>query len=130
MENTIVKTSEEGWFTKLTEAYKNRTPIAIVDDAKVGINPSEESLKDMGLKAKLSMQEWAAVGISLGMSAAGIGMIVLGFFDPEPTSKLGLLIGGGAVCIIGGGFSAIRILTKQHPPKVVIGPAGIEISWS
>jgi hypothetical protein len=130
MENAIVKTSEEGWFTKLAEAYKNRTPIVIFDDAKVGIDPSNESLIQMGLKAKLSMEEWTGVGVSLGISAAGIGMIILGFVDPEPTSKLGLLIGGGVVCIIGGGFFAIRILTKQRPPKVVISPVGIEISWS
>ncbi len=40
-------------------------------------------------------------------------MIVVGVADSEPTSKLGLLIGGGVICVAGGGFSAIRILTKH-----------------
>jgi hypothetical protein len=56
-------------------------------------------------------------------------MILLAFFDPEPTTKLGLIIAGGATLLLTGGFSAIYLLTKQKPPKVKIGPNGIEIEW-
>ena len=83
----------------------------------------------MGLKAGLALEEWIAVGVSIGVSAAGITMVVLAFLDPEPTSKLGLLVGGGAVCVFSGGFSAIRILTKLRPPSVEVSPRGIRISW-
>jgi hypothetical protein len=49
--------------------------------------------------------------------------------DPEPTSKLGLLIGGGVTCVLCGGFGAIRILTHLKPPNVRVTAQGIEIAW-
>jgi hypothetical protein len=130
MSQTMIKTSEQGWFSRLAEAYKSRVPILLVDDAQVGIDPANESLIAMGLKAKLSTTEWTAVGVAVGLSAAGIMMVVLAFIDPEPTSKLGLLVGGGAVCLLTGGVSAIRILTKMRPPNVSLGPTGIQIFWT
>jgi pimeloyl-ACP methyl ester carboxylesterase len=77
----------------------------------------------------LSPEEWTAVGVSIGLSAAGIVMVVLAFLDPEPTSKLGLLVGGGAVCVFSSGLSAVRILTKLRPPSVEVSPRRIRISW-
>jgi hypothetical protein len=64
------------------------------------------------------------------MSTVGIAMVILAFVDPEPTSKLGLLVGGGAVCVLSGGFAAIRILTKHKPPNIKATLEGIEISWT
>jgi hypothetical protein len=110
-------------------AYKDRNRILLIDDANVGIDPARDSLLGMGIKARLSLQEWVAVGVSIGMSAAGALMVVLAFVDPEPTSKLGLLIGGGAVCVLAGGLTAIRILTRLRPPTISAGVAGIHISW-
>lgn len=129
MGDVKVRTSEKGWFGKLARAYRERTPILVVDDANVGVDPAAESLVSMGLKAGLSPTEWTAVGVSIGVSAAGITMVVLAFLDPEPTSKLGLLVGGGAVCVLTGGLSAIRVLTKLRPPNVEVSPRGIRISW-
>jgi len=130
MNQITIRTSEQGWFQRLAEAYRDRASILLLDDANVGIDPANESLIAMGLKAKLSATEWIAVGVAVGLSAAGIMMIVLAFFDPEPTSKLGLLVGGGSVCVLTGGVSAIRILTKMRPPNVTLGPSGIQISWT
>lgn len=130
MEEIQIRTSEEGWFTQLARAYKQKTPVLLVDDAKVGIDPAVESLAAMGLKAKLTPREWSAVSVSVGLSAAGAAMVVLAFLDPEPTSKLGLLVGGGAVCVLTGGLTAVRILTKMRPPNVQIGPAGMKIYWT
>jgi hypothetical protein len=129
MADIVVRTSETGWFTKLAEAYKNRIDVTLVDNARVGIDPKNESLVQMGLKAKLTPTEWTAVGVAIGMSAAGIAMVVLAFLDPEPTSKLGLLVGGGIVCVASGGFSAIHILTKVRPPDISLSLNGIEIRW-
>ena len=130
MNQATIRTSEQGWFQRLVEAYRDRTSILLVDDAGVGIDPSQQSLIAMGLKAGLTRSEWTAVGVAMGMSAAGIMMLVMAFFDPEPTSKLGLLVGGGALCVLTGGVSAIRILTKMRPPNVSLGPSGIQISWT
>lgn len=130
MEEIQIRTSEEGWFTRLAQAYKQKAPVFLVDDARVGIDPAVDTLAAMGLKAKLTPREWSAVGVAVGLSAAGAAMVVLAFLDPEPTSKLGLLVGGGAVCVMTGGLTAVRILTKMRPPNVQIGPGGMKIYWT
>jgi hypothetical protein len=56
-------------------------------------------------------------------------VVVFAFLDPEPTSKLGLLVGGGAVCVLSGGMTVIAILTRRRPPTMEIGSSGFKISW-
>ncbi|HUI65214.1 MAG TPA: hypothetical protein VL126_10260 [Bacteroidota bacterium] len=129
MEQMQIRTSEQNWFLQLAKAYRERIPVLLVDDAKVGIDPAMESLVAMGLKAKLTPREWTAVSVAVGMSAAGAAMVLMAVLDPEPTSKLGLLVGGGALCVLTGGMTAVRILTKMRPPNVQIGPAGVQILW-
>ena len=124
-----IRTSEQGWLARLAKAYRNRDRVVIIDDANVGIDPSSQTLLDMGLKTGLSRQEWIAVLIAGGMTIFGAAVIILAILDPDPTSKLGLLIASGAVLTLGGGFSAIRILTKHKPPKVRVSGHGIEIEW-
>jgi hypothetical protein len=114
----------------VARAYKNRQPLLLVDDAGFGIDPASQTLFEMAKQAGLSKRELVAVCIALGMSAVGIGMILLAFVDPEPTSKLGLLLGGGVVCVAGGGWSAIRVLTTHKPPNIRVSARGIEISWT
>jgi len=129
MSQLTIRTSQKGWLAELAKAYKDQTPALIIDDANVGIDPSTQTLFDMGRKAKLSTAEIAAVCISCGMSIAGVGMVILAFCDPEPTSKLGLLVVGGAVLTLTGGLSAIYILTKKKPPNISVGPDGIKVDW-
>jgi len=103
--------------------------VRLVDDADVGIDPQNQSLFSMGISARLQPAEWVAVGVCLGLSAAGIGFVVLAFLDPEPTSKLGLLLGGGAVCALTGGLSAVGILTRRRPPNIEVDRKGFRIRW-
>ncbi len=126
---STIRTSDKGWFALLARAYKTHTPVLLVDDAKVGIDPQSQSLLAMGMRAGLSPADWAAVGVSVGISAAGITMVVLAFLDPEPTSKLGLLVGGGAVCVLTGGLTAVGILTRRRPPSIEVSPRGFSIRW-
>ncbi len=124
-----IRTSQPGWFERLVRAYRDRTPVLLIDDAKVGIDPESQSLVAMGIKAGLSPTDWAAVGVALGVSAAGVLMVVLAFLDPEPTSKLGLLVGGGAVCVLTGGLTAVGILTRRRPPNIEVSGHGFRIRW-
>lgn len=101
----------------------------LIDDAQVGIDPTRQTLLDMGRTAVLNRREWAGVLVSLGLTGIGLWMVVAAVLDPEPTSKLGLLIGGGTACLLGGGFSAVRILTRSRPPTVEVGVRGIQIHW-
>lgn len=125
----VVRTSESGWLGQLADAYRSHTPALVIDDANVGIDPSQHSLFEMGRSARLSGREIGAVCISCGMSAAGAAMVLLAVLDPEPTSKLGLLIGSGALLAFTGGWSAIQVLTTNRPPNVRVTRAGMAISW-
>jgi hypothetical protein len=129
MKQTLIQTSEPGWMTRLATAYKNQTPVIIVDDAGVGIDPQRQTILGMGQTAGLSASDWSAVLVALGLSAVGVWMIVAAIVDPEPTSKLGLLIGGGVVAVIGGGTTAVSVLTKRKPPRVAVSGKGFEIGW-
>lgn len=124
-----IRTSEKGWLARLTQAYRRRAPLELIDDAGAGIDPAGQNLVEMGRRAGLSRREWAAVIVSLGLGGAGAAMVLGAILDPEPTSKLGLLVGGGTLCLLGGGFSAIRILTHTRPPSVDVGPRGFRIRW-
>jgi hypothetical protein len=126
----IVRTSQPGWLEALAKVYKNRRPALLIDDAGIGVDPSSETLFDMAKKAKLSAREISAVCIALGMSAVGIVMVISALFDPEPTSKVGLLLVGGVTCLLGGGFTAIHILTKHKPPNIRVTAEGFELSWA
>ena len=126
---TVVKTSDPDWLKALAALYRDHRSGVLVDDAGFGIDPARQTLLEMARHSRLSRKEIAGACVALGMSAAGITMIVLAFLDPEPTSKLGLLVGGGVVCVLGGGFSAIRILTHSKPPDIRATLHGIEISW-
>jgi hypothetical protein len=128
----IIRTSDRGWLERLAQAYRDRVPVVVRDDLGVGIDPARQTVFDMARHVRLTVREWTAVGVSLGLSGAGVLMVVLAFLDPEPTSKLGLLVGGGAVCVFTGGVAAIRILVSQRPPRVKISAgrvAQFEISW-
>jgi hypothetical protein len=129
MDNLTIRTSDRSWLPQLAKAYRNREQIVIVDDANIGIDPASQTLVDMGLKSGLSRNDWIAVAVAGGMGVFGAVTIVLAILDPEPTSKLGLLIASGALLAWGGGHSAIRILTKHKPPKVRVSTSGIEIDW-
>ena len=129
MDETLIKTSDQRWLERLARAYKDRLPVSLVDDADVGIDPSAQTIFQVARSVGMSSREIAGVAIALGMSAAGAAMVVLAFLDPEPTSKLGLMIGGGVTCLLGGGFSAIKILTREKPPRVTVTPSGFKIEW-
>ncbi len=98
-EEIIIQTSDEGWLKQVADAYRHRHSVVIVDDAGVGIDPQNQSLLAMGRQAGLARQEWVSVLISLGMSGAGLWMVVTAILSPEPTSKLGLLVVGGSILI-------------------------------
>ncbi|MFM0416980.1 hypothetical protein [Paraburkholderia aromaticivorans] len=125
----IIRTSEKGWYSALARAYKEKTSLLVIDDANVGFDPKSDSLLDVARKGRLGVREITGACIALGMSVVGVGLVVAAILDPEPTSKLGLLIGGGIALTFTGGLTAVWILTDRKPPNVIAGPKGVEISW-
>lgn len=124
-----IRTSEPGWLEKLAAAYREERDLLVIDDAEIGLDPANQTILGMGKAAGLSRREWAGVGVSIGLSGIGLWMVVAAVMSPEPTSKLGLLIGGGSVLVMSGGFSAIRLLTDRRPPVVEVTRMGVRISW-
>jgi hypothetical protein len=124
-----IRTSEPNWLSRLTRAYREHAPVEIVDDAEVGIDPASQSLLQMGLAGRLTRREWTGVAVSGGMTVFGATMIVLAILDPDPTSKLGLLVGSGALLALTGGFQTVRLLTRMKPPNIRITREGIHIEW-
>lgn len=125
----IVRTSEVDWLAKLTRAYRNHAEVELVDDAGIGVDPATQTLLQMGLTGKLTRREWSAVAVAGGMTVLGAAMVVLAIADPDPTSKLGLLVGSGALLALTGGFQTIRLLTRLKPPSITVSAKGIHIDW-
>ncbi len=126
---TLVKTSSENWMKRVAAFYKKREGFILEDDARVGIDPREDTLFQMGRKARLSHREWAGVLVSLGVATVGVWLLVVVLADPEPNSKLMAAILAGAVLVGTGGLMAVRILTHVKPPKVRVGKGTFEIEW-
>ena len=126
---TTIRTSEKDWLARLTAAYRAKAAVELIDDAQVGIDPQHQSLLQMGLSGRLTPREWTSVAIAAGMTVFGAGLIVAAIIDPDPTSKLGLLVGSGALLALTGGFQTIRMLTGKKPPSITITRQGVHIGW-
>jgi len=121
--------SRRRWLSSLASAYRDRKDVTITDDAQLGIDPSTQSIWEMGRKDNLGLADWGGVLVSLGISVIGMRMIIAAILDPEPTSKLGLLISSGVLLALCGGFSAIQILTGLKPASVQVTRFGLKIGW-
>lgn len=124
-----IRTSEPDWLSRLTAAYRAHAEVELLDDAGLGIDPATQSLLQMGLAGKLTRREWTAVAVTGGMTLFGAGLVIAAILDPDPTSKLGLLVGSGALLALTGGFQTVRLLTRQKPPNITISAKGVHIDW-
>jgi hypothetical protein len=106
-----IRTSDEEWGEKLAASYKHRRDVRLIDDAKLGVDPAEQSLGAMlatgAARGALGPDRVVAALIAVGLSAVGAVIVAAAFRDPEPTSKLMLIVAAGAVMILCGGVSAI-----------------------
>jgi len=125
----VIRSSDAAWFSQILVAYDKRTPFKFEDDAGLGIDLEKQSLAQIGLRGKLSTQDWLAAFSSIGVSAFGAYMVIAAIIDPEPTSKLGLLIGGGTALVLSGSFTAVRVLTRIKPPSVKVTKGWVEVRW-
>ena len=122
-EIVTIRTSDSNWLKNTLKCLKAKAPFTLVDDAGLGI-----TLEDLrtGLllvsKAEKAGVPWNRIAQALagiGYCGIGIWVIRMACLDPEPTSKLALLVGGGLLCIfVGGGvvFVALKapIKVKAH----------------
>ena len=113
--DTTVRTTEEDWLLKALNHYKEKVPFVFIDDAGIGIAQRDlESAVNLIRAAKgkagLPWKTIASVLVGIGLSGAGVAMVAAAIFDPEPTSKLGLLVAGGVLLAFTGGLGTLSAL--------------------
>lgn len=65
------------------------------------------------LKINLSRKEMDGCFLAAGMPVFGAIVVILAILYPDPTSKPGLLIMSGAVLLLTGGLTGMRIAKKK-----------------
>jgi hypothetical protein len=111
----VIRTSSPDWLNRSLELYRDKIAFVFIDDAKIGIDARDlESavslIRAARTKGSLDFKRIASVLVGVGLSGAGIWMIAAAIADPEPTSKLGLLITGGIVITLTGGIGTLSAL--------------------
>src|SRR2546428_12053086 len=95
VDETLIKTSDQGWLERLARAYRARLPVALIDDANVGVNPSAQTIFQIARAIEMSPREMAGVAVALGMSVAGAPPVALAGARPGPPSQPRPPIRGG-----------------------------------
>jgi len=111
----VIRTSSPDWLEQSVKLYRDKAPFVFIDDAKIGIDTKDlESavslVRAARTKGSIDFKRIASVLAGIGLSGAGIWMIAAAVADPEPTSKLGLLIAGGIVITLTGGIGTLAAL--------------------
>ncbi|MDD9942628.1 MAG: hypothetical protein OXU20_16425 [Myxococcales bacterium] len=111
----LVRTSDPGWLEAALEHYVQGQPFDLKDDAGVGLTARDVVTAAHLLVAakrtgKLSLNRIIAAVSGLGIAGAGLWMIAAALADSEPTSKLGLLVGGGVLVVLTGGLGTMAAL--------------------
>ncbi len=114
MKKTI-KTSSKNWLEEALQEYSLKNEFTLIDDKTLSLkendlNSAVSLIKAAKVKGKKSIRQITKVLLGLGLSSAGIYVIILAIADPEPTSKLSLLLVGGIILAISGGYGTLTAL--------------------
>ncbi len=126
----IVKTSDPEWLDKAINFYIEGEDFLVIDDAFLGIE-REHLLSGVALlrfawtNRHVDKQKLYRILMGLGMTAIGVGMIAAAIADPEPTSKLGLLIAGGITLMLVGSTTVLEALGRRIEVRLK-SPDGFE----
>ena len=114
MEN-IVRTTDVDWLERAIKLYTDKLTFTFIDDAKLGI--SEADLKSAVAliraaksKGMVAWQQIVGVLAGIGITGVGVWIIMAAIADPEPTTKLGLLVAGGIVLALTGSLGTLASL--------------------
>ncbi len=111
----IVRTSETDWLEKAIKLYTEKQAFLLHDDAELKLTRADlKSAVSLirAAKSKGGVTRKQILGLLTGIGITGIGVwiIAAAIADPEPTTKLGLLITGGLVLTFTGSFGALTSL--------------------
>lgn len=110
-----IRTSQDKWLEKAVGAYKDKVDFYILDDEGLGLSEKDvrsavQLLSFMKKEKKLKLKEITTVLVGLGITGSGVWLVLAAIADPEPTSKLGLLVAGGIMLALTGSFGTLSAL--------------------
>jgi len=110
-----VRTSNDNWFAIAQKLYHKKQAFIFIDDAGLGI--TEEDLKTgrsfihaAKSKGGVSWQQITVVLAGIGITGVGVWIIKAALADPEPTTKLGLMVAGGLIVTVTGSLAILASL--------------------
>ena len=111
----IIRTSEEDWFERALSNYAKKKHFKLIDDGGYNLTKKDlqsgiDLIKALKTKKIATWQRIAGVLAGLGIGYVGLAIIFAAIIDPEPTSKLGLLIAGGLVLTLTGSLTIIKAI--------------------
>ncbi len=111
----VVRTTDDDWLLIALEFYKKKAAFTFIDDAELGLTAADLGsavtlMRAAKNKGGATIKTIVSVLTGLGLSGAGLWMIAAAIFDPEPTSKLGLLVAGGVLITMTGGLGTFHAL--------------------
>ena len=127
-----IKTSDSNWRTQLMQAVNQQQSIMLIDDAQLGFYDKSDLsayIASQPTEKKITPAALLSMASNVGLTGIGVWLVRLAIVDPEPTSKLSLLVAGGITCILTGSLSFQRHLTAQSPPSIEMTLEGIRIYW-
>jgi hypothetical protein len=128
----IIRTSDKKWLEKALDCYKTKVVFEFLDDVPIGIG-HDDLVSAVALiaaaknKKAISWQQIVGILTGLGMSGVAVWMIAVAIADPEPTSKLGILLLGGVVLAITGGLSILQCLGIKWRVSANSGKASLTV---
>jgi len=97
------------------ECFIYNEEFTVIDDKGVGLNvgyfqSAITFLKFLHDKGELTTKEIISILSGIGISGVVLTLVMLAISDPEPTSKLGLLVGVGITLLLTGSFTIVYSL--------------------
>jgi len=111
----IVRTSETDWLEKAIKLYTEKQAFLLHDDADLKLTRADlksavSLIRAAKSKGEVSKKQILGLLTGIGITGIGVWIIAAAIADPEPTTKLGLLITGGLVLTFTGSFGALTSL--------------------
>lgn len=127
-----IRTSSEDWLPQILDCYAQKQVFEVIDDRNLGLQEQDLAsglhlLKIARKRDHLSFREIAQILAGLGLSGAGVWMIWLAVVDPDPTSKLWILLAGGFTLVLTGGLGTLKALGQTWRVGIRRGRSSIVV---
>jgi hypothetical protein len=113
-DEVVINTSDPDWLEKSLECYTAKQPFVFLDGGNLGIKEKDlrtaVSLIRAAKKSGMSIKSIVAALVGIGITAAGVWIIMAAIADPDPTHKLGLLIAAGFILALTGSLGTLAAL--------------------